>query len=280
MEKNPQVGGCLQSFRRHGQIFDTGVHYVGGLGEGEILHRLFEPFGLNRLPWQQLDRDGFDEVIYKDKTYSFPNGYDDFKEKMSDYFPSQREAMANYVQLLRETQDGLQDMFDHNPLEGHESPELLGKSAHRYLRGAFSDDTLCNVLAGTSLKMELNDTLPLYLFAQTNGTFIQSAWRLKGGGSQMAEVLADGIRSHGGKVLTASPVTGLTVKERRVTGVTVNGTDTIECDIVISDIHPNLLMAMLPEEAIRRPYRARICALPNSAGMFTAHLQLKEGKVP
>ena len=280
LEKNPLVGGCLQSFRRNGQVFDTGVHYVGGLGEGEILHRLFEPFGLNQLPWQQLDRDGFDEVIYQDKIFSFANGYNEFAERMTSYFPHQKEKITQYVQLLRESQDGLQGSFNQNGQGYSEPPALLGQSAHRYLQATFTDETLRNVLAGTSLKMELNDTLPLYLFAQTNGTFIQSAWRLKGGGSQMAEVLANGIRSHGGQVLTLSPVTGVTVKERRVTGVTVNGTDTIGCDIVISDIHPNLLMALLPEEAIRRPYRARICALLNSAGMFTAHLQLKEGKVP
>ena len=280
LEKNLQVGGCLQSFRRNGQIFDTGVHYVGGLGEGEILHRLFEPFGLNQLPWQQLDRDGFDEVVYQDKIYSFPNGYDAFKEKMCEYFPHQREEIRQYVNLLRKSQEGLQELFDKNPMESSESSTLLGKSAHRYLQAAFSDDSLRNVLSGTSLKMELNATLSLYLFAQTNGTFIQSAWRLKGGGSQMAEVLANGIRSHGGKIHTASPATGFTVSDGHISGVTVNNGEVIPCDIVISDIHPAQLMTMLPEGLVRRAYRTRICALPNSAGMFTAHLQFRKGKVP
>lgn len=280
LEKNPQIGGCLQSFRRNGQLFDTGVHYVGGLGEGEILHRLFEPFGLNRLPWQQLDRDGFDEVIYQDKIYSFPNGYDSFEEKMCEYFPHQREEIRQYVNLLRKSQAGLQELFNKNPMEASESSALLAQSAHRYVQTTFADDTLRNVLSGTALKMELNDTLPLYIFAQTNGTFIQSAWRLKGGGSQMAEVLAAGIRSHGGEIRTASPATGFTVSDGRISGVTVNNGDVIPCDIVISDIHPALLMAMLPEGLVRRAYRARIGSLPNSAGMFTAHLQLRKGKVP
>ena len=280
LEKNPQIGGCLQSFRRNGQLFDTGVHYVGGLGEGEILHRLFEPFGLHRLPWRQLDRDGFDEMVYQDKIYSFPNGYDSFEEKMCDYFPHQRSEIALYVNLLRKSQQGLQDLFDKNPMEPTESSALLGQSAHRYLKATFTDETLCNVLSGTSLKMELNDILPLYLFAQTNGTFIQSAWRLKGGGSQMADHLAAGIRSHGGEIRTSSPATGFTVSDGRISGVMVANGDVIHCDIVISDIHPVLLMAMLPEGVVRRAYRTRICALPNSAGMFTAHLQLRKGKVP
>lgn len=38
LEKNSQPGGCLQSYRRDGLTFDTGFHYVGGLGEGQSLH--------------------------------------------------------------------------------------------------------------------------------------------------------------------------------------------------------------------------------------------------
>ena len=279
LEKNPQVGGCLQSFRRRGQLFDTGVHYVGGLGEGEILHRLFEPFGLNRLPWQPLDRDNFDEVIYQGERFSFVNGYSEFEEKMISHFPHQKEEITHYVNLLRKSQAGLLELFSQNPMASSESSALLGQSAYHYLQTAFSDEKLRNVLSGTSLKMELSRQLPLYIFAQTNGTFIQSAWRLKGGGSQIAEHLAAGIRSHGGELHTASPATGFTVCDGRISGVTVNNGDVIPCDTVISDIHPNLLMAMLPEGLVRRAYRARLCSLPNSAGMFTAHLQLKAGKV-
>jgi phytoene dehydrogenase-like protein len=39
LEKGRQAGGCLQSFVRDGRRFDTGFHYVGGLGEGEPLGR-------------------------------------------------------------------------------------------------------------------------------------------------------------------------------------------------------------------------------------------------
>ena len=278
LEKNPQVGGCLQTFRRRGQLFDTGVHYVGGLGEGEILHRLFEPFGLNQLPWQPLDRNGFDEVIYQGESFSFANGYKEFAEKMTSYFPHQKEAIGQYVHLLQKLQEGTQRLFD-NGSAVPEREEMLSCSTLHYLRNHFSDAKLLNILSGTSLKLEMGPQLPLYLFAQTNGTFIQSAWRLKGGGSQMAEVLANGIRSHGGEVRTSSPASGFTVHDGRITGVTVSNGDVIPCDTVISDIHPNLLMAMLPEGLVRRTYRSRICALPNSAGMFTAHLLLKPDAV-
>jgi len=40
-EQNARPGGCLQSFRRDGNTFDTGFHCVGGLRPGEVLHPFF-----------------------------------------------------------------------------------------------------------------------------------------------------------------------------------------------------------------------------------------------
>ena len=60
LEQQPLPGGCLQSYRRGQQEFDTGLHYVGGLAEGQPMHDAFERLGLLRLPWQRLDADGFD----------------------------------------------------------------------------------------------------------------------------------------------------------------------------------------------------------------------------
>ena len=61
LEREAQVGGCLQTFRRGAALFDTGFHYVGALGEGESLNTLFSYFDLLDLPWIQLDEECFDE---------------------------------------------------------------------------------------------------------------------------------------------------------------------------------------------------------------------------
>ena len=38
IEKNTQIGGCLQNFVRNGCIFDTGAHYIGGLDTNQNLY--------------------------------------------------------------------------------------------------------------------------------------------------------------------------------------------------------------------------------------------------
>ena len=42
LEKERSLGGCFQSFRRGPYILDTGIHYVGSLSEGQIMHQYFK----------------------------------------------------------------------------------------------------------------------------------------------------------------------------------------------------------------------------------------------
>ena len=50
LERQMQPGGCMQSYKRKGTAFDTGLHYVGGLDEGQSLHSTFKYLGLLDLP--------------------------------------------------------------------------------------------------------------------------------------------------------------------------------------------------------------------------------------
>ncbi len=276
LEKNAQIGGSLQSFVRNGLRFDTGFHYVGGLAEGELLNQLFAQFDLLKLPWHQLDTDCFDEVFWNGKSYGFANGYENFAENLSEKFPGQRDALRKYVDFLQKSQTSLSDLSS----DGSKVAELMARPAYPYLQEVFADELLRDVVAGTSLKMELRaESLPLYIYSQINGSFIQSAWRLKGGGQQIADSLARDIQSFGGQVLTKKQVTGFTERDGSLVGIDCADGEHFECDAVISDIHPTALLAMLPEGIVRNHYKQRISGLANSFGVFTVNLSLKEGAV-
>ena len=74
LERQQQLGGCIQSYQRHGMQYDTGLHYVGGLAEGQPLNQLFTELGLMELPWQRLDAEGFDHVTIGNQTYPDKQG--------------------------------------------------------------------------------------------------------------------------------------------------------------------------------------------------------------
>src|SRR5262245_58340617 len=68
LEKNRQLGGNLQIFVRDRAIFDTGIHYIGGLADGQNLNRYFQYFGLmDKLKLKRMDMDGFDVISFSDQ---------------------------------------------------------------------------------------------------------------------------------------------------------------------------------------------------------------------
>lgn len=280
VEKEPHVGGCLQTFQRGGHAFDTGFHYVGGLAEGQTLNHLFRYFGLLDLPWHQLDTECFDEVVIGDKQYGFANGHEAFVEHLCQQFPHQREALTQYVKMLKMVGDNLPKSILQPGQDLGAS--LFARSAHEFLCETVADPLLRLVLSGTSLKMELKaDTLPLYVFAQINNSFIQSAWRLKGGGQQLVDALANGIRNNGGEVRTMSEVTALRENNGTISEVEINHNDIVTSKWVIGNMHPSRLLSLVEEtKMLRRIYRQRIGRLENTFGMFTANLRLKENTLP
>ena len=281
LEHEGQVGGCLQTFRRGAALFDTGFHYVGALDEGESLHTLFSYFDLMGLPWKKLDEDCFDEVVIGEDTFAFANKHQRFYERMAARFPKEREGLKKYVAFLKEVGDHIFGVFQNNESKKY-TYSLLSRSAYEFLNETIKDPLLRKVLSGTSLKMELHaPTLPLYTFAQINDSFIRSAWRLRGGGSQIADKLVEGILSMGGEVKTHAAVTYIKEENGKVVGVTVNDEDYLETDWIISSVHPPHTISLVKDsKVLRKIYRNRITGLDNTFGMFTANIRLKPGLLP
>lgn len=46
IEKNATPGGGLQSFVRHGETFDTGMHVIAGMHEGGNIRRICDYLGI------------------------------------------------------------------------------------------------------------------------------------------------------------------------------------------------------------------------------------------
>ena len=281
LEREAQVGGCLQTFRRGAALFDTGFHYVGALDEGESLHTLFSYFDLMNLPWKKLDEDCFDEVVIGENAFAFANKHQRFYERMSSRFPKEREGLKKYVDFLKQVGDHIFDSFKGKD-DGTFTNSLFASSAYEFLNETVKDPLLRTVLSGTSLKMELNaPTLPLYTFAQINDSFIRSAWRLKGGGMQIAGKLVEDILRMGGEVKTRANVTSIHEENGKVVGVTINEEDYMEADWVISSVHPAYTVSLVGDsQKIRRIYRNRMVNLDNTFGMFTANIRLKPGMLP
>lgn len=262
LERQVQPGGCLQSYQRGRYSFDTGLHYVGGLAEGQPVHALFDELGLLSLPWHRLDADGFDRVTIGDETFCFAEGYDRFAETLAARFPHERQALHDYAELLRNL-PAIQEIGE--------------VAAYDYLTRTFSDPLLMNVLAGTALKMELRrESLPLFHFAHGLSSFVGSSWRLRGDGNSMVRALTDAIRAAGGTIVCQAEVEELVEREGRIVAARCANGEVYEGSQFVSDVHPAQTFDMVREsQVLKKLFRRRIGMLDNTWGMFTASLVLR-----
>lgn len=259
LERSNQPGGCMQSFRRGGMHYDTGLHYVGGLASGQAMHEAFAQLGLLDLPWQRMDED-FDHVIIGGRHFAFHQGYEAFVEGLAKDFPHQREALQSFVKRLQNI-----------------TTEDMDVCAYEYLQQTFSDELLLNVVSAAAMKTELRrESLPLFNFAHTCSSYIESSWRLRGDGNLLVNKLIGIISEAGGEVRTNNRVVRLTEEEGRITSVTCANGQTYEAKYFISDIHPAVLCQLLKEcPSVRKAFRRRMETAENTCGMFTAQLTIK-----
>src|SRR5574344_244600 len=241
LEKNAQIGGCLQTFRRFGVKFDTGMHCIGSMEEGQILHRLFNYFDLIKdVKVSRLDPEGYDIISMAGRKYRYASGYERFVDTLSESFPDRRSDIENYVRGIRNIAEAspLYNMRKINTNTFIE-PDYVKKSINEFIDSKTSDPILANVLAGNlPLYAGVKDKTPTYIHALINNFYIQSAWRIIGGSDVIAHALADSIRHFGGEIRTRSEVAEIVCDDTHATGIRLTSGDYIEADSFISNIHP------------------------------------------
>ena len=284
LEKNSAFGGCLSSYNRKGRIIDTGIHYVGRLDEGQILNQYFKYMGIfDRLKLRRLDEDGYDVICFAGKEYKHAMGNENFIETLSRDFPEERENIRRMVTQFKNVGDliNVETLRNQYLFSGDVLP-YFNCSAAAFLKENTKNKTLRNVIAGaTILSGGEEENTPLYTFATILNSNIESSYRFVDGSQQVADLLIESIRAHGGVVRNRSEVTRLVVKNDKITGVEINQSEYIEGDSFISGIHPVALLNILDKSKfIKKAYISRIHSLRNSTGFFTLSILLKKNAFP
>lgn len=267
LERQHTPGGCLESYHRRGLEFDTGLHYVGGLAEGQPLHDAFDTLGLLKLPWHRLDADGFDLITIGSQTFALAEGFDHFADSLAASFPHERAALKQFVDMLRHL-PSMEDSCQVN--------------AYDYLASLFHDKLLLNVVSATAVKMELRrESLPLFNFAHSMSSYVQSSWRLKGSGNLIVDSLIRDIKAAGGEICCGAEVDELEVNDGRVVAARCSDGSIWEGWLFISDVHPQQTFGWLKDTPLLKAmFRHRINALENTFGICTVSLVLKANELP
>jgi all-trans-retinol 13,14-reductase len=279
LEKNRQFGGSLQIFVRDKTIFDTGIHYIGGLAEGQNLNQCFKYFGImDKLKLHRLDMNGFDRITFDNdpNEYFHSQGHENFVVQLSKQFPGEEKNLRNYIKSLKE----VCDYFPLYNLKPGNAPILgtkyLDVNARDFIASITPNKLLRSVLGGSNpLYAGNGDKTPLYVHALVVNTYIDSAWKCVDGGSQIERYMTKNIRANGGEVRNYAEVKKIVEKNGMITHVELADGEQIEGKHFISNIHPALTLDMLDSNAIKKVYRKRVQKLSNHVSTFNVEIVLK-----
>lgn len=282
LEKNNQYGGNLQTFARDKTIFDTGVHYIGGLDKGQNLYKYFKYLGIMEdLNLEKMDSKAFDYITFDgdDKKYPHAQGYDNFIEELSLFFPDERKEIIEYCNKIREVCSAF-------PLYNVEMGvpydlDLLTLNLKEYLDKLTENETLKSVLVGSNLLYAGNgETTPFYVHALSINSYIQSSWRCIRGGSQIAKALVKQLRKFGGDIYRRTEVNEFIYENDTLVGVRTNNGKEVYAKQIISNIDLNTTIRLAGDIIYKKPLRNRVKNLEDTTSSFTLHIVFKPNSFP
>lgn len=206
VEKNPRVGGCLQSYKRNDSIFDTGMHIFGGMHEGGNIRRIFDYLDITKnLNIQNLDVSE-DIEVFIDQDQSFHKlalNRDAFIDSFSREFPEEKANLESYLKEVDEIMNQM-DLFHLRHDKGLNIAEnknfLL--PANRFIPKYIHNPKLRGLLAALNvLYAGEADITPTFLHSSITSIFFNGACRIAGGYETLAKALLSVIINNGGKVL-------------------------------------------------------------------------------
>ncbi|MBC5837335.1 phytoene desaturase family protein [Flavobacterium muglaense] len=277
LEKNNQYGGNLQTFVRDKTIFDTGIHYIGGLSEGQNLYRYFKYLGImDNLNLKKMDEDGFDIISFEDDENEYPHaqGYDNFKNQLSSFFPDEVKNIDRYCQQVIKACDTF-PLYNLRS-EGEYDSSLLSLNAKKEIDAVTDNVKLRAVLAGTNfLYAGIEDKSPFYVHALSVNSYIQSSWRCINGGSQITKQLIKQLKIHGGEVYKYKEAVQYVVEDNAVSSVIMKDGSEVFGKYFVSNIDPKATLKMAGIDKFRKAYYNRIQSLEGGVSAFSLYVVFK-----
>ena len=282
IERDKQIGGCMQTFSVEKKVFDSCVHYIGGLGEGHTLNSIFKYAGImDKLQLKSYDTNAFDKIAFGNEATEYPlaQGFENFIEQLLPHFPDEQKALQEYISQIK-------NVGDHFPLyrlrsgDPNEKAVVSGMELTNTLRQITTNKRLQQVLAGNNmLYAGVPGKTPFYIHALVTESYIHSSHKVLPGTSQVSKFLWQELQAHGGTVIRNTEITSLVEENGILThAVTADG-NKVHGKQFISNLHPSLLLQLLDTKMIKPAYKNRINNLQQTISSFMLNIVLKPATV-
>ncbi|KAM6180188.1 all-trans-retinol 13,14-reductase [Erethizon dorsatum] len=303
LEQHTKAGGCCHTFGENGLEFDTGIHYIGRMKEGNLGRFILDQITEGQLDWAPLCS-LFDMVVLEgpDGRKEFPmySGKKAYIQGLKEKFPQEEAIIDKYMQLVKVVAHGAIHaiILKFLPLPVAQLLSRCGLLTRfsPFLRA--STQSLAEVLqqlgASTELQAVLSYIFPTYGVTPSHTTFamhallvdhyIQGAYYPRGGSSEIAFHTIPVIQQAGGAVLTRATVQSVLLNSAgKACGVSVKkGQELVNiyCPVVISNAGLfNTYEHLLPESARCLPgVKQQLGMVRPGLGMFSVFICLRGTK--
>ena len=280
-EKNKIIGGGLQSFKRRGHVFDTGMHILGGFRKNGSIRKLCTYLDIwDDLNIADVDSNCMDSIFFLSdkKKYEIAEGKENFIDSLAKEFPHERENLSNYVNAMYELSEEVDFFYlrkGKDELFAHSEEFLL--SADKFIAKYIKDNKLRDILGYMNpMYAGVANHTPAYMHALINVLYINGPGRFVGGSQQLADSLAKIIQNAGGSIYSDNSVKYIEVDNKEIKYIIDNNNQKHVADKYISAIHPCSLLSLMKEDAFPRSYRTRLREIPNTYSAFTVYIIFKE----
>ena len=269
LEQHYLPGGWCQSFSLEGYRFSPGVHYLGGLGPGGGLRRLYEGLGLSDdLEFCEMNPEGFDHFLIEGERFDVPRGFARYFARLCARFPSEREGLERYFTTLQRVNEDLRRCDERLSFPAvlgvpFAAPALLAwgfRTLGALLDRCVRDPLLRAILAAQSGNHGLAPSrVSLPLHAAMVAHYYDGAFYPRGGAKRIALALIKALRRHGGQIRLRARVRQILVERGRVFGVELASGERILSPSIISNADPAVTFGELlpPEHGQRERRKAR-----------------------
>jgi len=283
LEQSRLPGGYSQSFSLGGFSFSPGIHYIGQLGPGGGLRRIYEGLGVaNELVFLELDPDGYDRVFVGDQRFDIPKGRKHFAERLKRRFPSEATGIDGYMSLMKRMSD---ELVWATPPSGIRDAVLLPARMPTVLRhgwrplARFLDRFTREPFLRAILSIQSGDhgmapaRAPAVLHAGLQDYYIDGGCYPRGGGHAIPDALVRQLEAHGGELRLGSEVDRILIEGGRAIGVRLADGSELRADLVVSNADAGVTWGRLVEaEHQGARLRRRIARLRYSVSTLSLFL--------
>lgn len=271
VEAFPMLAPTIGGFKRRGSYFETGLHYLGGLGDGHPMDVYFKHLGVaGHIRKKPLDATAYDRIIFGNsgKSVDLACGFRKQREALAALYPDQAACIERFYAAVK-------DRVMSTPFLNFEKEFDLDY----LLNDTGSWETLDSFLSKCTDSDELKKILTIHcllygsgpheatlsLHAMVSGSYTLSAHTIEGGGKALARAYRTRLKELGVDCFCGSPVQMIRITEdKAIEGVELEDGTMLETPSCVWTGHPAGLMAVTPAHAFRPAFRKRVAALKDT----------------